>query len=42
MYKILNNPTDAADRPIKEVKIIDSRVFAVDKPFAVPKEGVSV
>eukprot|EP00112_Aurelia_sp_Birch-Aquarium-sp1_P022614 Seg643.3 transcript_id=Seg643.3/GoldUCD/mRNA.D3Y31 product="Peptidyl-prolyl cis-trans isomerase B" protein_id=Seg643.3/GoldUCD/D3Y31 len=42
VYKVLNNPTDSSDRPIKEVKIIDSRVIGVDQPFAVPKEGVTV
>ena len=29
------NPTGSRDKPVKEVKIVDSGVLAVDSPFAV-------
>lgn len=41
-YKVMNNPTDNSDRPIKPVKIADVKVIQVDQPFVVAKEGVTV
>ena len=41
VYKVMNNPTNGNDRPIAEVKIADSKVFQVDEPFVVAKEGAT-
>jgi peptidyl-prolyl cis-trans isomerase B (cyclophilin B) len=35
--KVENNPTDGRDRPLKEVKIVNSGTIPVDEPFAVEK-----
>ena len=42
VYKVMNNPTDSSDRPIQPVKIADSKVFQVDQPFVVAKEGATM
>ena len=36
--KVEANPTDGRDKPIKEVKIADSRAEEITEPFSVTKE----
>merc|ERR1712002_673451 len=38
---IEQNPTDGRDKPVKEVKIVDSGTEVVEAPFAVSKEDVT-
>lgn len=42
MYRACNTPTDAKDKPIQDVKIVDSGSLQLDYPFHVPKSGAEL
>lgn len=39
--KVEANPTDGRDRPLKEVKIVNSGSIPVDEPFSVEKSDAT-